>query len=131
MFIYLFYSAKIQRFIHVVASEITRKLSQIALSLLTTPKYLSDTVRRATGLSALGHINRSLVILVKQLLDNSDLSIVQIAKSCILSLCPISADSARSISACLPANTGRVFLKDAGHSDRITMTRELYPLRME
>jgi hypothetical protein len=35
MFIYLFYVAKVQRFIHVVASEITRKLSQIALSLLT------------------------------------------------------------------------------------------------
>jgi hypothetical protein len=30
MFIYLFYGAKVQRFIHVVASEITRKLSQIA-----------------------------------------------------------------------------------------------------
>jgi AraC-like DNA-binding protein len=145
MFIYLFYSAKIQRFIRIFASEITRKLSQIAHILLNlhpkthssmlltmmcdlfafhvratenqsitnrtgyivqrfmiliggeqirrhrevayyaeqlhiTPKYLSDTVRRATGTSALGHINRSLVIIIKQLLDNSDLSIVQIAE---------------------------------------------------
>jgi hypothetical protein len=34
MFIYLFYGAKVQRFIHVVASEITRKLSQVAHILL-------------------------------------------------------------------------------------------------
>jgi hypothetical protein len=35
MFIYLFYDAKVQRFIRMFASEITRKLSQIAHILLT------------------------------------------------------------------------------------------------
>jgi hypothetical protein len=35
MFIYLFYGAKVQCFIRMVASEITRKLSQITQLLLT------------------------------------------------------------------------------------------------
>jgi hypothetical protein len=35
MFIYLFYDAKVQRFIRMFASEITRKLSQITHILLT------------------------------------------------------------------------------------------------
>jgi hypothetical protein len=34
MFIYLFYGAKVQRFIRMFASEITRKLSQVAHILL-------------------------------------------------------------------------------------------------
>jgi hypothetical protein len=33
-----------------------------------TPKYLSDTIRRATGQSALSHINQSLVIVIKDYL---------------------------------------------------------------
>jgi hypothetical protein len=33
-----------------------------------TPKYLSDTIHRATGQSALSHINQSLVIVIKDYL---------------------------------------------------------------
>jgi AraC-like DNA-binding protein len=73
----------VQRFMILIGGEQIRRHREVAYyaeQLHITPKYLSDTVRRATGTGALGHINRSLVIIIKQLLDNSDLSIVQIAE---------------------------------------------------
>ena len=72
----------VQHFMMLISGEQIRRHREVAYyakQLHITPKYLSDTVRRATGISALGHINRSLVTIVKQYLDNFDHSITQIA----------------------------------------------------
>lgn len=56
-----------------------REVSYYADHLNVTPKYLSDTIKRVTGLSVSAHINRAAAaIIIEQLKDNK-LSITQIA----------------------------------------------------
>ena len=57
-----------------------REVSYYAEQLNVTPKYLSDTVKRQTGKSVTHFIDRYTVPMVKEYLDNPDLSIVQIAE---------------------------------------------------
>lgn len=57
-----------------------REVSYYAEQLNVTAKYLSDTVRRQTGMSVTYYINRYTVPMVKEYLGNPSLSIVQIAE---------------------------------------------------
>lgn len=56
-----------------------REVSYYAEQLNVSTKYLSDTVRRQTGKSVTYYIDRYTVPMVKDYLDNPDLSITQIA----------------------------------------------------
>lgn len=56
-----------------------RKVSYYAKQLNVTSKYLSDTLRRQTGKSVTHYIDRYTVPMIKDYLENSTLSIVQIA----------------------------------------------------
>lgn len=56
-----------------------RDVSYYAEQLNVTPKYLSDTVKRQTGNSVTYYINRYTVPMIKDYLENTTLSIVQIA----------------------------------------------------
>lgn len=57
-----------------------REVSYYAEQLHVTAKYLSDTVRRQTGKSVTYYIDRYTVPMIKEYLENSTLSIVQIAE---------------------------------------------------
>lgn len=56
-----------------------RSVSYYANRLHVTPKYLTDTIKRITGKSVSVHIARAATSIIKSLLDDSDLSISQIA----------------------------------------------------
>ncbi len=56
-----------------------REVTDYANQLSVTPKYLSDTVKRITGISVSSHINRAAISIIKEYLENSRLSITQIA----------------------------------------------------
>lgn len=56
-----------------------REVSYYAAQLNVTAKYLSDTVKRQTGKSVRYYIDRYTVPMIKEYLNNPDLSIVQIA----------------------------------------------------
>ena len=57
-----------------------RDVAYYASQLNVTTKYLSDTVRRQTGKSVTYYIDRYTVPMVKEYLNNPDLSIVQVAE---------------------------------------------------
>lgn len=57
-----------------------RKVSYYAEQLNITVKYLSNTVKRQTGKSVTYFIDRYTVPMIKEYLENSTLSIVQIAE---------------------------------------------------
>ncbi|MDE6669018.1 MAG: helix-turn-helix domain-containing protein [Muribaculaceae bacterium] len=56
-----------------------REVAYYAEQLNVTPKYLSDTIKRVTGKSALAHINRAAANIVIEYLKDDRLSITQIA----------------------------------------------------
>ncbi|MCI6160198.1 MAG: helix-turn-helix domain-containing protein [Prevotellaceae bacterium] len=56
-----------------------REVRHYADMMHITPKYLSDTVKRKTGQSAMGFIDRYTIPIVKNYLDNPQLSITQIS----------------------------------------------------
>ncbi len=56
-----------------------REVGYYAAQLHITQKYLSDTIKRITGKSASAHINRSAAAMIRDYLQNSTLSITQIA----------------------------------------------------
>lgn len=56
-----------------------REVSYYADLLSVTPKYLSDTVKRVTGVSASGHINRAAAGIILEYLKDNKLSVTQIA----------------------------------------------------
>lgn len=61
-------------------SKAYREVSYYAEQLNVTPKYLSDTVKHQTGKSVTYYIDRYTVPMVKEYLNNPNLSIVQIAE---------------------------------------------------
>ena len=60
-------------------SRTERNVFYYAKLLNVTPKYLSDTVRRTTGNSVTYFINRYTIPIVKEFLNNEDLSLTQIS----------------------------------------------------
>lgn len=56
-----------------------REVASYAREMNVTPKYLSDTIKRVTGISVSEHINRAAVLMLIELLKDSRLSITQIA----------------------------------------------------
>lgn len=60
-------------------SRTERHVSYYAKRLHVTPKYLSDTVRRTTGNSVTSFIDRYTIPIVKEFLNNEDLSLTQIS----------------------------------------------------
>lgn len=56
-----------------------REVAYYAEELNVSPKYLSDTVKRISGKSVSTHINRAAVSIIKSYLNDSDMSITQIA----------------------------------------------------
>lgn len=60
-------------------SRTERKVGYYARRLYVTPKYLSDTVRRTTGSSVTAFIDRYTVPILKELLEDDRLSLMQIA----------------------------------------------------
>lgn len=56
-----------------------REVSYYANQLHITPKYLSDTIKRITGYSVTTHINRTAAAIIIAYLEDSQLSITQIA----------------------------------------------------
>lgn len=56
-----------------------REVGYYADQLHITQKYLSDTIKRITGKSASAHINRNAAAIIRDYLQNSTLSITQIA----------------------------------------------------
>lgn len=56
-----------------------REVSYYAEQLSVTPKYLSDTIKRISGKSVSTHINRAAASIIKNFLNDSGLSITQIA----------------------------------------------------
>ena len=56
-----------------------REVSYYAEQLSVTPKYLSDTIKRISGKSVSTHINRAAASILKNFLNDSGLSITQIA----------------------------------------------------
>lgn len=56
-----------------------REVSYYADQLHVSPKYLSDTIKRVTGTSVSTYINRAAAAIIKSHLDDSSLSITQIA----------------------------------------------------
>lgn len=57
-----------------------RDVSYYADLLNVTPKYLSDTVKRITGISVSSHINRAAAAIILEYLKDNKLSITQIAE---------------------------------------------------
>lgn len=60
-------------------SRTERNVSYYAERFNVTPKYLSDTVRRTTGNSVTSFIDRYTIPIVKEFLNNEDLSLTQIS----------------------------------------------------
>lgn len=61
------------------STRTNRHVSYYADKLRVSPKYLSDTVRRTTGHSVVYLINRYTIPILRELLDDSKLSLTQIA----------------------------------------------------
>lgn len=59
--------------------RIRREVSHYAAELKVTPKYLSDTIKRVSGLSVLDHINRAATNIIIAYLKDNTMSITQIA----------------------------------------------------
>ncbi|MDE6722462.1 MAG: helix-turn-helix transcriptional regulator [Bacteroidaceae bacterium] len=56
-----------------------REVSHYAKQLNVTPKYLSDTIKRVTGVSASTHINNAAITIVLEYLKDNTMSVSQIA----------------------------------------------------
>ena len=66
--------------------ERRRSVGYFAAQLNVTPKYLSDTVRRQTGLSVTHFIDVHTVPIIKRYLDDASLSVTMIAERMDFSL---------------------------------------------